>query len=127
MPTPKLVLYVEDEPSHVQLAQRILELKGIEVEAASDGPNALRYLSARLPDLLLVDLGIPGRGGLALIRTIREQEALRDLPIIAVSASTARGEARQSLAAGADAFLEKPYTINALLAELKSVSGRSRG
>ncbi len=124
MPSPKLVLYVEDEPSHVRLAQRILELQGIEVLAASDGPGALHSLSARRPDLLLVDLGIPGRGGLALIRTIREQEALRDLPIVAVSASTARGEARQSLAAGADAFLEKPYTIDALLAEIESASAR---
>ena len=126
MPSPKLVLYVEDEPSHLRLAQRILDLQGIEVLAASDGPSALRCLSSQHPDLLLVDLGIPGRGGLALIRTIREREALRDLPIIAVSASTARGEARQSLAAGADAFLEKPYTIDALLGEIESASTRPR-
>jgi len=119
--SPTLVLYVEDDPTHVVLARRILERQGFTLEAVSDGDQALRSLTSARPDVLLVDLGLPGRGGLALIRTIREQGAMGDLPIVAVSASTVRGEVRRALAAGANAFLEKPYTMDELIAALRTV------
>lgn len=121
MTSPTLVLYVEDDPTHVVLARRILERQGFTLTAVSDGEQALRSLRSARPDVLLVDLGLPGRGGLALIRTIREQEAMRHLPIVAVSASTVRGEVRRALAAGANAFVEKPYTMDELVAALRAV------
>ncbi len=119
--SPTLVLYVEDDPNHVMLARRILEREGIAVEAVTDSDQALRALKSTRPDVLVIDLGLPGRGGLALIRTIRGEASLSDLPILAVSASTLRGEVRQALAAGANAFLEKPYTKIELISAISSV------
>lgn len=109
------MLYVEDDPTHVLLARRILERQGIEVESIADGAAALARLGERRPELVLVDLELPSLGGLALIRAIRKDRALRKLPVVAVSASTVRGERRQALTAGADAFLEKPYALDDLL------------
>lgn len=109
------MLYVEDDPTHVLLARRILERQGIEVESIADGAAALERLGERRPELVLVDLELPSLGGLALIRAIRKDRALRKLPVVAVSASTVRGERRQALTAGADAFLEKPYALDDLL------------
>ncbi len=121
MTSPTLVLYVEDDPTHVMLARRILEREGSTVEAVSDGEQALRALESTRPDVLVVDLGLPGRGGLALIRTIRGLANLSDLPVLAVSASTLRGEVRQALTAGANAFLEKPYTKIELISAIRSL------
>ncbi len=121
MTSPTLVLYVEDDPTHVVLARRILERQGFTVKAVHDGEEALRSLRSARPDVLLVDLGLPGPGGLALIRTIRELWTISDLPIVAVSASTVRGEVRRALAAGANAFVEKPYTMDELVAALRAV------
>lgn len=115
------MLYVEDDPTHVVLARRILERQGFTLKAVHDGEQALRSLRSARPDVLLVDLGLPGRGGLALIRTIRELGTMSDLPIVAVSASTVRGEVRRALAAGANAFVEKPYTMDELVAALRAV------
>jgi CheY-like chemotaxis protein len=119
--SPTLVLYVEDDPTHVVLARRILERQGFTLKAVHDGEQALRSLRSARPDVLLVDLGLPGPGGLALIRTIRELGTMSDLPIVAVSASTVRGEVRRALAAGANAFVEKPYTMDELVAALRAV------
>ncbi|MEZ4385065.1 MAG: response regulator [Nannocystaceae bacterium] len=115
MSWPQRVLYVEDDPTHVLLARRILERQGIEVDSVADGVEALTRLGERPPELVLVDLELPNLGGLALIRALRKDRALRDLPVVAVSASTVRGERRQALTAGADAFLEKPYALSELL------------
>lgn len=110
----KSVLVVEDNPVNLALMEQLMLMKGYEVRSAEDAAAALREIRARLPDLVMMDLQLPGTDGFALTRMLREDPALADLCIVAVSAYAMRTDEERALAAGCDGFVPKPVDLQHL-------------
>lgn len=120
----KYVLYVEDNPANFTLVRRLLESTGrYEVAQAPTGEMGLDMLQARRPDVLLLDLDLPGISGIDVAREVRKRDAYADLPIIVVTASVMKRERMLAEEAGADRFIEKPFDIAALRRAVDEASG----
>ena len=118
----KTILVVEDEPAIARLIRDYLEQAGFKVSVAGDGEAALRSARAASPDLVVLDLGLPGRDGLDVTRELRRAS---DVPIIVV---TARGEETDrivGLELGADDYMVKPFSPKELVARVRAVFRRS--
>jgi CheY-like chemotaxis protein len=110
------VIVVEDDPTNRLLATRIFRSAGIEFAEAVDGEHALTQIFARTPDLVMMDLSLPGIDGLEVTRRVRQDPNLRDLPILGVSAHAMSGDRERALAAGCNDYLTKPYRPADLIA-----------
>jgi signal transduction histidine kinase len=99
------ILHIEDDPINRLLVRKLLVPAGFEVVEAADGLEGIRKASAERPDLVLVDIAIPGLDGYEVTLRLRSQPALRGVPIVAI---TAEGSRETSLAVGCDGFLQKP-------------------
>ena len=122
----KYVLYVEDNPANFTLVRRLLESTGnYEVAQAPTGEQGLDMLQQRTPDVLLLDLDLPGISGIDVAREVRKRDAWRSLPIIVVTASVMKRERVQAEEAGADRFIEKPFDIAELRRAVDEASGVS--
>jgi CheY-like chemotaxis protein len=106
--TPALILVVEDNPLNRLLVHDILELRGHEIMEAATVDEARRALAERRPDLLLLDVQIPGGGGEAVIREVRARPDLADLPIVAVTSLAMPGDRERLLSIGFQGYLSKP-------------------
>jgi len=115
------VLVVEDDDEIAQTLQRSLRLEGYEVRIASDGVAALDDAHAFLPDLVVLDLGLPRLDGLDVARTLREQD---DVPILMLTARDALEARVEGLDAGADDYLVKPFERQELLARMRALLRR---
>ena len=105
---PALILVVEDNPLNRLLVHDILELRGHEVMEAATVDEARRALDERRPDLLLLDVQIPGGGGEAVIRHVRARPEMTDLPIVAVTSLAMPGDRERLLSIGFQGYLSKP-------------------
>jgi two-component system response regulator RegX3 len=117
------VLIVEDEPSYVQALQVALAAEGFEVVAALDGKEGLERFRAARPEVLLLDLMLPGLSGLDVLREVRR---LSDLPVIVVSAKGAEADIVSALELGADDYVTKPYSARELVARIRAATRRGR-
>jgi two-component system response regulator MtrA len=115
----KTVLIVDDEMSNTQLFGMMLELEGYRPVAAFDAPTALEALRQQTPDLMIVDVMLPGASGLELCRQVRGELGLTDLPIVIVSAKSQLVDVQAGLAAGANTYLTKPVTKAELLGAVR--------
>jgi two-component system KDP operon response regulator KdpE len=116
-PDPATVLVVEDDPSLRGALSATLKAAGFRVVTAASAGEGLRWFAHYDPDLVLLDLGLPDRDGLAVIRDIRE----RDLtPIVVLSARDAEAVKVEALDLGADDYVQKPFGIDELLARLRA-------
>ncbi len=115
------VLVVEDEQSLREPLVYILEREGFEVFEAADGPAALVQWKERKPDLILLDLMLPGMSGVDVCREIRNQSTV---PIIMVTAKDSEVDKVVGLEIGADDYVVKPYSTRELLARIKAVLRR---
>jgi two-component system, cell cycle response regulator DivK len=102
------VLLVDDNEVNRYLAQFVLEQDGFEVRCAGDGETALAMARADPPDLVLMDLRMPGLDGYACTERLRAEPALAQVPVLAVSAQVMPAERARALAVGCVAHLEKP-------------------
>jgi signal transduction histidine kinase len=102
MPT---ILHIEDDPANRLLVRKLLTVAGYEVVDAADGLEGIRRACEITPDLVLVDIAIPGLDGYEVTLRLRSEPSLKDVPIIAI---TAEGSRDTSLAVGCDGFLQKP-------------------
>lgn len=118
----KTVLVVDDEPQIVQLVRDYLEHGGFKVLVAADGSSALRIVSTLHPDLVILDLGLPGMDGLDVTRSLRRNGAL---PIIMLTARADESDKLVGLELGADDYLTKPFSPKELVARVRSVLRRS--
>ncbi|GIW41013.1 MAG: hypothetical protein KatS3mg076_1590 [Candidatus Binatia bacterium] len=109
------ILVVEDDPDIVQIVRQTLERAGYEVVLAYGGDDALRKVDRELPDLVVTDLAMPKMSGVALIKSLRENERTAHLPILAVTAHVWDEIAQAAGRVGCDAFLSKPFTTKQLL------------
>ncbi len=120
------ILVVEDEPALQQILAFNLTAAGFEVEQAFDGEEALDRLLARPPDLVLLDWMLPERSGLELCRRIRRDPALRDLPVVMLTARGEEADRVRGLEGGADDYVTKPFSMAELIARLRAVLAAMR-
>lgn len=120
-----VILVVEDEAPLLTLVRYNLEKQGFRVEEAADGQEALLRVAETKPDLILLDWMLPALSGLEVCRQIRRRPATRDLPIIMVTARTEDQDAVRALDTGADDYIAKPFTMEALLARIRALLRRS--
>jgi DNA-binding response OmpR family regulator len=118
---PPRVLVVEDDEEIAQALQRSLRMEGYEVRVASDGVSALDDAHAFLPDLVVLDLGLPRLDGIDVAKTLREND---DVPILMLTARDALDARVEGLDAGADDYLVKPFERQELLARLRALLRR---
>ena len=119
------VLIVEDEPDIRDLLAYHLEREGYRVSKASDGAYALREIGAQQPDLVLLDLMLPGQGGLEVCRRLRQDPATAGLPIIMLTAKGDEVDRIVGLEVGADDYIVKPFSPKEVLARVRAVLRRS--
>ncbi|MEE8121518.1 MAG: response regulator transcription factor [Anaerolineales bacterium] len=118
----KKILVVDDEPKIIQLTQDYLENAGFSVISAGDGEDALVVIQAEKPDLVVLDLGLPGMDGLDVCRSIRKTS---NLPIIMLTARDEETDKLVGLELGADDYITKPFSPKELVARVRSVLRRS--
>src|ERR1044072_9583218 len=109
----KTILVVDDEPKIVTLARDYLEHAGFAVLTASDGPGALASIRQRRPDLVILDLGLPGLDGLDVTRELRRDSTI---PIVMLTARDDELDKLLGLELGADDYLTKPFSPRQLVA-----------
>src|SRR4051794_5332277 len=124
LPKP-LVLVVEDEAALATMLRYNLEKQGYRVEEAADGQEALTRIAETQPDLVLLDWMLPVMSGLEVCRQIRRRSATRDLPVIIVTARAEDQDAVRGLNTGADDYITKPFSMDALLARIRALLRRS--
>ncbi len=120
-----LVLVVEDEAALAIMLRYNLEKQGFRVEEAADGQEALTRIAETPPDLVLLDWMLPVVSGIEVCRQIRRRPATRDLPVIMVTARTEEQDAVRGLNTGADDYIAKPFSMEALLARMRALLRRA--
>jgi class 3 adenylate cyclase len=121
MSAPARVLVVDDTPHNVKLLADLLAVKGYEVTTAASGAQALEQIAREPPDLVLLDVVMPGMTGYEVCRKLREDRATATLPIVMVTALDPGTERIKGIEAGADDFVTKPLNQPELLARVKSL------
>jgi DNA-binding response OmpR family regulator len=120
----ELILVVDDEPKIVKLARDYLEQGGFRVTTAADGITALAVAHRERPDLIVLDLKLPGMDGLDVCRTIRRES---DVPIIMLTARVEEADRLIGLELGADDYITKPFSPRELVARVRAVLRRVQG
>lgn len=115
---PNRVLIVDDNPLNLKLARLVVLAEGHEADIATNAEEALSLIEKRAPDVILMDLQIPGISGLELTMTLKGSDATRSIPVIALTAAAMRGDREDAFAAGCDGFIAKPLDTRAFGAEL---------
>lgn len=118
---PPLVLIVDDEMNTTIMVQRIFEREGYQVEAANDGTTALKLARQRLPDLILLDIRMPGMDGFDVLRLLRDEAETARIPTILLTANAREpSDVARGLDLGADDYLYKPFAPQELVARSQS-------
>ena len=118
---PKEILIVDDEPSIVVPIQFLMEQQGYSVIVAENGHDALDLIYKYKPDLILLDIMLPGIDGYEVCEIVRLNPKLRDVKVIFLTAKGREVEIAKGLALGADAYITKPFSNAELVAKVKTV------
>jgi two-component system alkaline phosphatase synthesis response regulator PhoP len=120
----ELILVIDDEERIVRLARDYLERAGFRVTSAADGPSGLAAARRERPDLIVLDLMLPGLDGLDVARALRRES---DVPIIMLTARVEEADRLIGLELGADDYITKPFSPRELAARVRTVLRRARG
>jgi CheY-like chemotaxis protein len=121
------ILYVEDNDDNLyMLSLRFESLDDYEVISAGNGPEGIAKAIAEKPDLILMDLNLPGMDGWEATRQLKANEMTRHIPIIALTAHAMAGDREKALAAGTDDFDTKPVQFERLLGKIKQALAKAR-
>jgi two-component system, cell cycle response regulator DivK len=110
----KVILYIEDDEESRMLVRRILQAEGFTVWEADGAGQALEALRQLVPDLILMDINLPGVDGYTLTARLKSMPELKDIPIVAITANAMRGDRERSLQAGCDEYIQKPIDVDSL-------------
>jgi two-component system, cell cycle response regulator DivK len=109
--TPPCVLLVEDNPRNLKLARDVLEYAGFSVTAVTTGEEVLAAARTAMPDVILMDLQLPGIDGHAALERLRSDPQTAGIPVVAVSAFAMQADRDRALGSGFDGYLEKPISV----------------
>jgi two-component system cell cycle response regulator DivK len=119
----KRILVVEDQADNLQIMDDMLSNAGYEVLKAVTGEDGVAMAESLVPDLILMDVMLPGLDGYDATRRIKANAALAHIPVIAVTSYALEGEERRASDAGCDAYFSKPVSPRALLAKIREYLG----
>jgi len=108
------ILVVDDNPANLKLASDLLEWEGYQISKAVDAQQALDAIRQSIPDLILMDIGLPGMDGLTLTRKLKADDATKQIRIVAMTAFAMKGDERKTLDAGCDGYIAKPIDTRKL-------------
>ncbi len=123
----KIILVVDDEKDIVQLIRYNLEREGFKVESASDGNEALKKANETKPDLILLDIMLPGKDGYEVMKSLNQNEKTSNVPVIFLTAKSAEFDEVLGLELGADDYIVKPISPRKLISRIRAVLRRSEG
>ena len=116
----ELILIVEDQPLNRKLVRDILQAKGYRTLEAETGEDGVQVAQEQKPELILMDIQLPGISGIEALQRLRDDPATRAIPVIAVTASAMQQNKREILAAGFDGYVPKPINITAFLEAVRA-------
>lgn len=114
------ILLIEDNEQNRYLATFLLERSGFTVTSAADGIRGIELASEMLPDIILLDIQLPGLDGYEVAANLRQNAALTDVPIVAVTSFALQGDREKALNAGCNGYLEKPIDPETFVASVVS-------
>jgi len=115
------ILLVDDSSTNNLLLQTVLEKNGFSTEVAFSGKEALKILSKKKINAILLDLMMPGMSGEEVLQSVKSNPATADIPVMVVSAFNEHSEKEKVLQMGADVFFEKPLKLNEVVAKVKEL------
>jgi two-component system, cell cycle response regulator DivK len=121
--TPKTILIVEDNDLNMKLFHDLLEIRGYKILQAVDGMEGLRLARQHRPDLILMDIQLPAVSGLVVAKSIKEDDNLKAIPIIAVTAFAMKGDEDKIREAGCEAYIAKPISTPDFLKTVEQFLG----
>ncbi|MCR5869046.1 response regulator [Aquincola sp. J276] len=121
------ILVIEDNQHNLQLARVVLEHAAHQVSTASDAQQGLQLARAERPDLVLMDIQMPGMDGLDATRALRRDPATAHLRVLALTGLAMNGDEERILAAGCDGYITKPYEYRALLEKVAQLLAQPAG
>lgn len=122
--TPRRILVVEDNPLNLKLVRDVLQFAGYDVIEAKSGEEGLRVAERDPPDLVLMDLQLPGIDGTETLRRLREGSLGRDVPVVAVTAFAMAEDRERAFLAGFDGYVEKPISVRELPGQVEAFINR---
>jgi len=126
VPEADTILVVEDNEQNLELVEFLLEEAGLQVWKARDAEEARARLAAGRPDLVLMDMQLPGTDGLSLVEEIRRDPVSGRLPILALTAHAMRGDRERFLAGGCDGYIAKPINVATFVDEVRAALAAAR-
>jgi CheY-like chemotaxis protein len=120
----KKVLVADDKATSRELIRTVLEDEGFAISEASDGIEALRRAREIEPDLIILDLHMPGVDGFGVVSELRREPRFAETPIMALTASAMQGDKERALAAGFSSYVSKPIPLQSLRAEVDRLIGQ---
>lgn len=115
------ILVVEDNPANMKLATLLLSKAGYNVLQARNAAEGIQQATEKTPDLVLMDIQLPGMDGLTAVKLLRENPTTRDLKIIALTAFAMKGDEERIIAAGCDGYVAKPIQYQTFLKTVASM------
>jgi DNA-binding response OmpR family regulator len=119
------ILVVEDQDAIRRMIEALVRARGFEVTAVNTGTKALDVMATAPPDVVLLDLMLPGHDGFEVCRRLRDDPSTRPIPVIIISALDDEDSRRKATEVGANAYFTKPFSPIALLAELERIRSRT--
>ncbi len=115
-----LVLIVEDNEKNMKLVRDILQAKGYETMEAVNAEDGIKLALERVPDLVLMDIQLPGMNGMEALKVLRSKEATAKVPVVAITASVMTQDRQQIMDTGFDGFIEKPINLREFLSTVQA-------
>lgn len=119
------VLIADDDSDLVTLLETMLSKEGFKILTAKDGESALKQVKDNHPDLVVLDVGMPGKNGLDVCKTLKRGERTKDIPIVMLTARSEEIDRVLGLELGADDYITKPFSIRELILRVKKILQRS--
>jgi len=121
------VLIVDDEPDNVGVARKVLAFGGAQVHVARNGVEGLAMLDDVRPTFILLDLSMPEMDGWEMLKIVRGNDQMADIPIIALTAHAMSGDKERVLESGFNGYIAKPFRINSFIADIQKCLEQFKG
>ena len=121
-----LILIVEDNEKNLKLVRDVLQVKGYQTLEAGTAEDGLKLARDRAPDLILMDIQLPGMNGIEALKALRAAPATARIPVVAITASVMQQDRQHIMSAGFDGFIEKPINLRGLLDTVQQILKRKK-